>query len=704
MTVNPPATSHRLRQQVALWLGCWFVVAGLASGCRSISIDTARRLAGVASIGNSNSIGAKPIKRVHRLGPVARLFAHSPAPSERTQQLMRRYVLDDQYALDPDAAIRRLKAYAEADPGLERTHAVAELAWQQGEWASRLGQTQRAMRMYATALESSYRFLFDAQLDLARNAYDPQFRSISDIYNLSLEALLRRLIKEGEFHPGAVVRLETIDSEIQFRITVPGRWKHESIERFELVNDYKVQGLNNQFRTWGLGVPLIAVRSGTDPTEDSFEEHYPPNLTMALTAFLQLAHRSSRDPYGPAAGEDEEAVLSLVDPLEQTVLEVENRMVPLQSDITTPMAWYLNDPLLNTNVFATLALLNADFANNFEGLYMLEPYDPNKIPVVMIHGLWSSPVTWLQMFNDLRADRDIHTHYQFWFCLYPTGQPWWESARQVRAQLAAVRDKLGLPADSASPYRPFDQMVLVGHSMGGLVGRMQTIESGDRFWNQISEQPVSSWKGEPETLKRLQDTFVFEPNPSVRRLITLATPHRGSSYANNTTQWLGRKAISLPQAFTGDYAAVVAANRSLILNPQLVTMATSVDSLSPENPFFAALLAAPQSRGVINHNIYGAQTQNALKMKLGLAEEGDGVVSVESARIEDALTEIEIDAAHNSIHQNPLAILEVKKILLQHLVETSRLQPVDTIQPVSGEMLQPLRKEALIPSELPWGG
>jgi hypothetical protein len=136
---------------------------------------------------------------------------------------------------------------------------------------------------------------------------------------------------------------------------------------------------------------------------------------MAFTAFLQFNESLASQPAPPR---DLDAKLSLLNPLEQVYVQVNERWIPLESDITTPMAYFLNDPLLNTNVFATFALLNADFAKDFQGIYMLEPYDPKKIPVVMIHGLWSSPVTWLQMFNDLRADPDIRQHYQFWFCLY----------------------------------------------------------------------------------------------------------------------------------------------------------------------------------------------------------------------------------------------------------------------------------------------
>ncbi len=672
-------------------LVCALTIAMLVGGgCRSMTIDVARNVACVASLANRNAIGARPIKRVNKLGPIRRLFAESPPPSDRTKLLLRRFVLDEQYRLDPDEAIRRMKAYALAEPGLERTHAVAELAFKQGEWAARLGQANRASRMYATALESSYRFLFDSDLDLGRNAYDPQFRSISDIYNRSLEAILRRLIRDGSIVPGTMVSLETIDSQIDFVVEVPGRWNGEQFEKFELVNDFQVQGVENQYRTYGLGVPLIGVRKERSEALP-FEEYYPPQLTMALTAFLQLADSPSRDPYAMTFGEDETLVarLSLFDPLEQTVAQVGQRIVPLESDITTPMAWYLNDPLLNTNVFATLALLNANFANDYEGLYMLEPYDPKKIPVVMIHGLWSSPVTWLQMFNDLRADREIRERYQFWFCLYPTGQPWWESARQVRAQLDDVRKKLVREQDSLNPALPINQMVLVGHSMGGLVARMQTVESEDLFWNVISEHDPSEFSGSPETIQRLEETFRFHPNPGIRQMITLATPLRGSTYANDTTRWLGRKAITLPQTFTGDYSQITARNRNLISNPGPLTVATSVDSLSSDNPFFEKLLAAKSSPNVSYHNIYGSYKQGTLPEKLGWTTPGDGVVATTSARADDADSEIEIQAQHNTIHQNPLAILEVKRILLENLVGLNRHPTDQLVRPVSAEMLQP---------------
>ena len=99
---------------------------------------------------------------------------------------------------------------------------------------------------------------------------------------------------------------------------------------------------------------------------------------------------------------------------------------------------------------------------------MLEPYDPDKIPVLMVHGLWSNLITWMEMFNDLRGTPEIRDQYQFWFYLYLTGQPFWATVSQLRNELATAKRRL----DPRSVNPALDEMILVGHSMGGLISRM----------------------------------------------------------------------------------------------------------------------------------------------------------------------------------------------------------------------------------------
>ncbi|MEQ1905359.1 MAG: alpha/beta fold hydrolase [Pirellulaceae bacterium] len=664
-----------------LWLS---IVCGalLLTSCATFSLDTARRTASVLSWRGSKSIGTKAVKRKHQFGPVTRLFAKPPKPSERTEQLLRQFLTHEEYIRDSDAAIRKLQTYAIQKPSLEKAHAVAELAFQQGEWAMRMGRQERAVEMFTTAILSSHQFLFDPNLDLTRNAYDPQFRSVADIYNQSLEELLRILAKRDELRPGKSIELKSLDRSIEFEIAIPGRWKSETIEKFVFAGDYEALGLANEYRTYGLGVPLIGIRERS--TEPELEKHYPPGLTMSFTAFLDIEGTANLIP-GPDDPAQAKAKLFLLDPLEQNTVNLGYRSVPLESDITTPMAYYLDEPLLQTNVLATFALLNADFAKQYQGIYMLEPFNPNKIPVVMVHGLWSSPVTWLQMFNDLRADKDIRDNYQFWFCLYPTGQPFWESARQVREDLA----QLDLELSAQHPGYQRQGTVLVGHSMGGLVSRMLTIHSRNELWNLISDHPVESFEGDPVVLKRIKSTFFFEPVPGVSRVISIGTPYRGSSFATDTLQWLGDKLITLPQVVANDYSRVVSQNRPLLKNEDPLLVANSIDSLSPQNPLFGFLLNAESGQGVEYHNIVGNETKRSLMQRLSGTEPGDGVVSLESARIPFAKSEIEVDEDHTLIHQNPHAIFEVKRILLADLEARIRKNTSTARAP---QLLQPMIK------------
>jgi hypothetical protein len=213
-------------------------------------------------------------------------------------------------------------------------------------------------------------------------------------------------------------------------------------------------------------------------------------------------------------------------------------------------------------------------------------------------------------------------------------------------------------------------MVLVGHSMGGLVSTLQTLDSGDDFWKMVSDKPFPELKGDAESLRELERLFYFKANPHIQRVISIGTPYLGSSYANSTTQWLGRKFFQIPDLLESTSEKIVRENADAIQDDSFFATKTSIDSLDPDSKFFETLKQKQRPAGVHYHNIVGhVEESNVIAKAFGTGEEGDGVVSLVSATATESQSEIEVAAEHANIHRHPLAILEVRRILLEHLRE-----------------------------------
>ena len=607
-------------------------------------------------------------------GPL-RLFASSgPQATERTEQYLRQSDLEGIDKLTPHEMLSRLQQHVSAEPTAQGMYAISELTYIAGTNAKRAGDDATALDMFGASVAHAYMYLLDERFARERNEYDPQYRRACDLYNGALEGALRIVAADGGLRPGQVLTVNTGQQKFDIKVDVRGRWQVDEIARFEFASDYEVNGLANRFHTFGLGVPLVAVRK-TAATDQVTEKFYPPNLTFPITAFLHVsphdAHRDKLHQRGECCTVNN-CVLALYDPLDTTlVADLHTRQpIPLESDLSVPLAYFLNQPAfaqgdLKNNI-AYLGFLNPNAGQKVQGLYMLEPYDPHKIPVVFVHGLASSPVTWTNMYNDLRAAPEIGKNYQFWFYFYPTGQPFWASATQLRKDLAnALRD---LDPHNAAPQ--LDEMVLVGHSMGGLLSKLQIIESRDDYWKLVSDQPPENLQGDAEDRLALLSGLYFRPSPSVKRVVTIGTPHRGSNFANPLTRTFTRLVSEMPNRLVDTKWDLVRANPDLFTNKELITMNTGVDSLVPDSPFLPLMLTSPQAPWVKHHNIVGVVEEEQDFLRRIADEEGDGVVSVASATIPEAESEIVVPAGHTAIHQHPKAIREVQRILREHLRET----------------------------------
>lgn len=97
-----------------------------------------------------------------------------------------------------------------------------------------------------------------------------------------------------------------------------------------------------------------------------------------------------------------------------------------------------------------------DFITNVGiGVYFLEPYDPDRIPVLFVNGAGGSPQDWRYFFSHLDKSR-----YQAWFFLYPSGARLDSSADTLQKIMKRLHERYN-----------FRRVYVTAHSMGGLVSR-----------------------------------------------------------------------------------------------------------------------------------------------------------------------------------------------------------------------------------------
>ncbi len=587
-------------------------------------------------------------------------------------------------ATEQEQLLALLEQEAEGRTAPDLELALSELAASKAKSLEKSGgdaeTRSAAVGYYAESLVHGYRAL----------AADSRQRlpGTTRAYNESLKGLLRLLRETDQVRPGARVPLPLADHACSIAIELHSqRWTEADFQGFEFATDFQVLGLRNHYHTSGLGVPLIGVRYHPD-REHPADKYYPRKLCYPLTAIVR-AEEVQPTPQAPAGGM--RLVLELHDPTDHESIQLAGRRVPLETDLTTPLAYYLDQPDLKEKEVSTLGLLQPDSVKQLQGLYLLEPYDPNRIPVVMVHGLWSSPATWMEMFNDLRSDPQVRSRYQFWFYLYPTGNPFWVSAAQMRTHLAEFRQTF----DPTNTTRSLDQTVLVGHSMGGLLSRLQTVDSGNNFWRIVSERRFEELDADQPTKQHLSNLFYFRPNPSVQRVVTIGTPHRGSRFSNGFTQWLGTKLIAFPMQTMASRQELFRRNPGFFRPQVAARVMTSIDDLRPESPMLAALLAARAGPWVQYHNVVGDQPRSGLTS--WFSSRGDGVVSLDSARLDDLpqlASQIAVPEDHVTLHRHPQSIAEVRRVLLEHLSQFGPVRPNNIAKAPPARTVWPITRAA----------
>jgi pimeloyl-ACP methyl ester carboxylesterase len=582
-------------------------------------------------------------------------------PTERTVETLKRYDLESRYRSDPEEAINGLERAARRSPEPDLVFALAELSWIEGRrldgrrlFGHRRGGT--ALDRYVDTVAYAHDFLFDAELANGRQPTDPRYRLACDLYNGGLDRLIRAAQTKGRIQPGDTIRLKIHGDEQTLRVDLANTsWDSKDVDELVLSSDYEVTGLDSRSRQYGLGVPLIAVRR-TEHSGRGEDEFFPPEMAFPLTAFVRPNSRL-RD----SDTDSRDCTLVLHDPVRTHAIGTGRDAVPLEADFTTPLAFMWSKTDLEK--YRWTGLLRPGTPPDRATLMLLRPYEKDKIPVVMVHGLWSTPLAWIPMLNELLRDDRIRDRYQFLLYLYPTGV-------QVPIASAGLRDSLYRAQRSFDPDRSnasFQHMVLLGHSMGGLLSHAMVISSGNRWWELNTDKQFDDIVGPPDVLAELKHYNFFDAVPFVSRVVFLATPHRGSDLSRGLVGRVSSNLISEPDYYTKLLGQLIKANPDAFDSRRFRRLATSIEMLEPATSktpsILSGILAMKRSETVKVHSIIGALRPG------GVQETSDGVVPYWSSHLEGAASERVVRSDHG-VQKDPEAILEVKRILLEHTGQT----------------------------------
>jgi len=564
-------------------------------------------------------------------------------PSEYSKQVLERTGLAQLFRDDPQRALGELYSGLGKPDERDRLFALAELSFAYAEEA-------KNQSYYFASAVYAYAFLFPPEPTDAPGEYDPRLRLAVDLYNRGLASgLATRGGREVDLSPR---RLSLPFGSLDLAVNPEGfSWGGYLLTNFVSLVDFEVRGLRNIYRRAGIGAALSA---GVEPSPGSRASRWiSPRAKVPVTAFVRFENPRLAMSKGHLHG-----TVELYDVDVTTAVQVEGQTVPLESLPSAALAYRLEGSPVWDFEIAGFREGDFSFLGNHDGadsgLYMLRPYLPGRIPVVFVHGTASSPARWAEMVNELLGDRAIASRYQIWLFIYNSGNPIVLSAMRLRESLQAVRNDV----DPEGKDPALSQMVIIGHSQGGLLTKMMVIDSGNRYWSNVTQVPFDQANLDPETRDLASRALFFKAQPYVTRVIFIATPHRGSFLAGNYIGKLGNKLINLPGGLARTATGLAKVRESSVMGAPLV-IPTALDNMDPSQPFIKALSATPIAPGVHAHSIIPVKGS-------GPVEDGDdGVVEYKSAHVEGVESELIVRSGH-STQATPATIEEVRRILYEH--------------------------------------
>jgi pimeloyl-ACP methyl ester carboxylesterase len=456
-------------------------------------------------------------------------------------------------------------------------------------------------------------------------------------------ARLFEVLHESGLEPWkAPVKCPGAGGDWSFSVITDGKPEHDpSHYRIIPADRFHFKGMLVKEHTMkaGLGAPMIIASKDFDPTK------FDPFI-MGKTVYYgvtETLHFQGRN-----------CIAYYLDPLATETVKFGNHTYPVAADFTAPIGLALAELKPRSKEIQRF-LKPSDFVATTR-LARLQPYDPKKIPILVVHGLGDSQATWAPMIESLRGDATIRQNYQIWFFSYPTGYPY-------PLMAAILRDKL----DAIDAYYPDHKpIVVIGHSMGGMIARELMTDSGLAIWNSFFDTPPDKTPLSPLARQLLTKTLIFQHRRDISRVIYMSASLRGAYLATGFLGRLGEKIIGAPADLTGVGKELAMLSKPRPTDGKKLTRApNSIDALDPNNRFVTTIDKIPLAKGIPYHSIIADRGKGG-HLDRTKPQSSDGIVPYWSSHLDGALSEVIVPSDHWS-NRSPQGIAEVHRILLEHL-------------------------------------
>lgn len=652
---------------------------GLLSGCQVVSVKNQKLNVTIAnereSILSRSKLSEASLNILSMTGREAKIC--SDQPDQCVEQLRSIPQIQDEQLLGSASELYLAKAMA-LDASSECK--VGILSQQRSEEQQKLQKQNyntcldQQLGMLDKSIRYSYAYMFKTKRGPQDRIFDNRQVQVRDFYNQAIAKLV------------SVYSLRYEPKELQHQIKVGQstytidfsqypQLKNQKIHQLMSTYNLNFSGLRSITRRDGFGSEFVVIlpepKSPT-PAEnkyiiDPINHPYPSGRNPNIHDARYLAATITAQPKSASSVEDilsqSEFQLTVSDPYKHEKIHMGQHDYPLAANFSAPYGLWLAQNNLGKSAY--LSLIDRDQNLTMPHLYMLEPYNPNKKVLVLIHGLASSPEAWIRLTNDIMGDPALREHYQVWQVFYSTNMPIIESRFQIYALLNQAFQAIPTQ-DSAKK-----DALLVGHSMGGIIARLLVSDAN------ISQNAIklmnSRQMSQYQKIPMVKQRMIIQDIPNFSRAIFVASPHRGTEYADRWFTKAARKIIRLPVSFLSAIGDVVVDQdidmKDLFKEVNDGLIQNGPSDLSYRSNFIALTEDIQPRKGLKYHTISGNISNSNDKSLMS-----DGIVAYDSSHLDGALSEKVIKGGH-SIQETPEAVLELRRILRLHLAELGLYKP-----------------------------